>query len=1025
MIQRALACALAVLATACDPEPKRTPDAALDDVTRDTNDASDTGKDTGPDTVEDTDKDTGTDVADSADVGDDAEAPVLIPSARGHVRVRFAGRVVAPRDLPVWLERKDGEGVTAKVRTNEHGDWRVEGPALVKGRWAVCSGDEGLETQCDAPFELVPDWAAVEAPRHVRDAPEGTRGGRVTLADGTPCVWRFPLHGVAVDTVITGEREWRTNASGEFLIFADRAATFTATCEAATASVDPRADTWVEATLPNQPPDVRGLLAYRGDTVIEQRVIGETLAVSVDSDDPDNDRLRARWADNDGPLASSALKLVWQPRATGPELEVLVGDGRGGYDLEPLRLRTTQPPAPSGLLRGPIAGATLTQGDTRVTSQADGSFTLPAWQRDRALVISASGYVDRVVAADHMPAFSLPIDLVPCERQRLDGKAGGLLRLGDALSVTFPGLAFVDADGKPVTANVDVCLALIGPDADDQPLGVLSRDKVRVVSAPKVAWVDVRDAAGVRLAFASDKSAVVSIALSADEIATVGTAQSYTYADGGWHSAGPLKLVGANAELALTAPGAAAGATDDGYGCLRLWLGALHHRANYALRWRTLGPPLGPATLVPITPGLDLLAPLPARRAIRVEVIHLPTNTPVPGWTRVVNSGDVSRQPADLLGVRMPYDLCGADLVLPPPRPVTGVDFLSRVSLGAGTAADGTAVSVSDLVGGYYELVDPGDDRTSPANFWRRNGMWNFSGPFTFDSEAVGMRKSEPSLPRHVAVHKQPIPNFGTITALHLGMYEDLPAALAFQALTGSPQPEIPPRMLAMEAWPASSGLPARVRFFAYVGSQRVRFIDLDGAGMKPVPAVCMNCHGGSLPDPDTLATAVRQTGKWPSDALGAHTIPFALDTLDVVQPAVMLPEYRGVNSALLGTPLSAAGRALILGAYGAAAAPLTGTYDNHWVPAGWVDEPALYQDVVAPYCRSCHLQAGPDFVSRDDFRGLADLIESDVCQNRSMPHSPATSVDFWTSSNPYAPGRLEAGLDGVMGWSGLGCDPP
>jgi hypothetical protein len=172
--------------------------------------------------------------------------------------------------------------------------------------------------------------------------------------------------------------------------------------------------------------------------------------------------------------------------------------------------------------------------------------------------------------------------------------------------------------------------------------------------------------------------------------------------------------------------------------------------------------------------------------------------------------------------------------------------------------------------------------------------------------------------------------------------------------------------------------------------------------------------------------------------------IPFTLDTLDFYENTDNHPPFfrraeanivlRDFNAKLLAAEaLTVSARALIHGAYGSTDPNATtlpaNPYDETWYPpgtgaAGWAEDPQFYRDVVARYCRPCHLQVSPEFGSRDDFRAFADLIEEDICWHRSMPHSAAINTAFWNST-PSAPALLDAGMAGAPGWRGLGCPAP
>jgi len=77
--------------------------------------------------------------------------------------------------------------------------------------------------------------------------------------------------------------------------------------------------------------------------------------------------------------------------------------------------------------------------------------------------------------------------------------------------------------------------------------------------------------------------------------------------------------------------------------------------------------------------------------------------------------------------------------------------------------------------------------------------------------------------------------------------------------------------------------------------------------------------------------------------------------------------------------------------------------FDGDYMPAAWTGESTLYQQVVKPYCRTCHIAKGAsshlDFVDFEGFDANAALIQLDVCDTRTMPQAELTYYDFWQSS--------------------------
>jgi hypothetical protein len=84
------------------------------------------------------------------------------------------------------------------------------------------------------------------------------------------------------------------------------------------------------------------------------------------------------------------------------------------------------------------------------------------------------------------------------------------------------------------------------------------------------------------------------------------------------------------------------------------------------------------------------------------------------------------------------------------------------------------------------------------------------------------------------------------------------------------------------------------------------------------------------------------------------------------------------------------------------------------------VGQETLYQNVVAPYCRACHILRGtanmsainfmlydydrtldPTDTVKDDFRGYADRIKAHVIDRGNMPLGLLIYERFWSSTAP------------------------
>jgi hypothetical protein len=123
----------------------------------------------------------------------------------------------------------------------------------------------------------------------------------------------------------------------------------------------------------------------------------------------------------------------------------------------------------------------------------------------------------------------------------------------------------------------------------------------------------------------------------------------------------------------------------------------------------------------------------------------------------------------------------------------------------------------------------------------------------------------------------------------------------------------------------------------------------------------------------------------------------------------------RKINKYVLGSAPSAAVASYINGLYGGKVGTIGTKAIDNYVPSGWSSQPGLYQQVVRPYCSTCHMAADPgySFASWSNFEGNSALIRVAVCLTHSMPHAELPFKEFWTKNTGilYLPGLLAAAL--------------
>ncbi len=198
-----------------------------------------------------------------------------------------------------------------------------------------------------------------------------------------------------------------------------------------------------------------------------------------------------------------------------------------------------------------------------------------------------------------------------------------------------------------------------------------------------------------------------------------------------------------------------------------------------------------------------------------------------------------------------------------------------------------------------------------------------------------------------------------------------------------------------------SLGAGYEVQFYTYnQDNQRREWAQLDTLGPRPLPQVCMNCHGGSYDNEKHLAHYARflpmdpNVVLWPQDK--------GLTRADQ-EESIRIVNALGANS-----PLTPAQRDMLNKLYNNNLnTPGTKSADK-WFPTAWDDTDAhrdLFDKVVKPNCETCHLAMqtdpnGQTLAIYDLFKSPSTLMSAglaaDVCNSFVMPNSQATSRNFW-----------------------------
>jgi hypothetical protein len=317
------------------------------------------------------------------------------------------------------------------------------------------------------------------------------------------------------------------------------------------------------------------------------------------------------------------------------------------------------------------------------------------------------------------------------------------------------------------------------------------------------------------------------------------------------------------------------------------------------------------------------------------------------------------------------------------PLPTPTVDYLSRRA----TSSSAEGMDYYDTVG-----AGPGESRETFAGWLAANRFTG--GPFIgATAAATYYNLADLGVGREMHCRKNLtglvvssiacyVTNYGTFTDGTADQASALADAIALNN---------PIATVAMEWYPGGGS--NNVRFFVYdAGGALDPDPALDTQGPKPVPGICIACHGGSYNEATNSLT-------------GAQFLPFDLDAFAYSSTAGYTrtdqeEDFRKLNSFVAATSPTTAISDLIDGWYGGAVNTAGTTFDGDHVPSGWSGESTVYREVVARYCRMCHQsRTGTlDFADLSDFTTYAATIESDVCTSWAMPHAEIPHKAFWES---------------------------
>lgn len=410
----------------------------------------------------------------------------------------------------------------------------------------------------------------------------------------------------------------------------------------------------------------------------------------------------------------------------------------------------------------------------------------------------------------------------------------------------------------------------------------------------------------------------------------------------------------------------------------------------------------------------------------------------------VVNSGGPH---ATGFGTPPPASACASEASLStqsfPTQPVSG-EFLHGLFAFSATnineLAPADAAALDAATSNYYAQIDPASERTTLTGFLNKNGFTKPPGfqlcgavpcdnPDTEVNVAFG-NSGDLGFGRDMHCRRSATAS-GFDYACYVTNYGDITTDDSLDAESARTN-TAPIATVAMEFSRLAASDPVtdrHVKFYVYNGAgTRINAADLDGKGARPVPQLCMVCHGGAYPAGGT--TGVPNFTTPASVKLGSRFLPFDLRFYTFpasVPKAAQQAAFKRLNQDIVrNAPLLPAPNPIgevIDGMYAGGVA----NQKEEFVTAGWLSstlpntaaQEQFYKRTLGNACRTCHIaqpfqnvsneRAGVDLTfrtARDFLRSQAitgggsfspfSSAETRVCVDHVMPHALRTHDIFW-----------------------------
>ncbi|HEX2583803.1 MAG TPA: carboxypeptidase regulatory-like domain-containing protein, partial [Steroidobacteraceae bacterium] len=597
--------------------------------------------------------------------------------------------------------------------------------------------------------------------------------------------------------------------------------------------------------------------------------------------------------------------------------------------------------------------------------------------------------------------------------------------------IILPAGSLVDANGNKASGNVRVAVAGLNPTRRPLPgdlRAIDSNSQESELLSYGAVYAEFRDGSGNKLNLASGAKAKVQIPIPPAQVSTAASSidfWSYDEKTGKWQYEGKANLISTptgpaylgytthfsvlNMDVAGNDPAVAT--------CLRFTLdssvqawGNLRMRATVSYN----GNQVKTKETAMNNDQYHAIYRIPygssfPPNTLRLEIFGTFNGQSVVLIDKVINTDARPKMTGTNLWPPYPYSECGTEVNLAPDpgnvpeyasNDATNRPYFLTGPSGGFLPDDGETVATN-----YYAALGVDPATYTLGNWWGDHGFNNTDGgPGTGTSytRAAYMNFNDLGFGRDMHCAKN-----GSDLACYVTNYgaPDQTASNADDALN---QNSARRGATVAMTYTAGSGANA-VQFYVFgnngAAATMLKFADLDGFGPKPVPHLCIVCHGGS----PTLTGNVAQNSRFREfDAPSFHYAGGQTWDYGQAVPSNMDAASLGSLNHLVHdiTPSTAPIYKLIDAWYGGV---YTGAPALPIPPSGWnnnATEADGYHNVYGTTCRTCHIArdsgaATPPSIVFNNLVGNFDGRSYVVCGKdyRVMPNAIITYKNFWTNT--------------------------